>query len=103
MNFLDNINTTIDMLNPLIQNGIDIDNNMTSERQVVTLSHGVAIKISLRKLSIRPALVRVGYAAGHVGVGAITTYNADGSLNVTVYFQGTAPTAAVATTLIFEP
>jgi len=101
--FLGNMNLIIDTLNPLIQNNVDIDNNLLAERQIVTLSHNTPITIKLQKLTAIPRLVRVGYAAGYVGVGAITGYNTDGTFQVTVYFVGTAPTAAVATTLVMEP
>lgn len=103
LTFLDNINTTIDSLNPLITHNIDIDNNLLAERQIVTLSHGVPIRIKLRSLRIRPTLVRVGYAAGFVGVGAITAYNTDGTISVTVFFLGTPPSVPVLTTLVLEP
>jgi hypothetical protein len=101
--FLNTINPMVDGLNPLLANNIDIDNNLLAERQTVTLQHGVAIAIRLQRLKVIPRLVRVGYAAGYVGVGAITSYNTDGTFAVTVYFQGTAPTGPVQTTLVFEP
>lgn len=101
--FLSNINSTIDTLNPLLQNNVDIDNNLLAERQIVKLSHGVAVKVRLRTLKVRPSLVRVGYASGFVGVGAITAYNTDGTYSVTVFFLGTPPTAPVLAVLVLEP
>ena len=103
LTFLDNINTTIDTLNPLLQGNVDIDNNLLAERQTVTLSHATAIKVKMRDLTIRPTLVRVGYAGGYVGSCAVQTYNVDGTITIICYFQGTPPTVPVATTLIFEP
>jgi hypothetical protein len=100
---LGNLNLIIDTLNPLVQNNIDIDNNLLAERQTVTLSHNTAIQIKMQKLAQQPRIVRVGYASGYIGVGAITGYNTDGTLEVTVYFVGTAPTSPVSTVLIFEP
>jgi hypothetical protein len=102
-NFLGNLNLIIDTLNPLVQGNIDTFYNIQCERQTVTLSHATAIQIKLQTLTAIPRFVRVGYAAGYVGVAAITSYNTDGTFDITVYFQGTAPTAAVATMLIFEP
>lgn len=103
LNFLDNLNPVIDTLNPLFVNNVDIDNNLLAERQTVTLSHGVPVIIKLQKLPLVPRLVRVGYAAGFVGVGAITGYLNNGTFLVTVYFMGTPPTVPVLTMLIFEP
>lgn len=103
LTFVDNMNVMIDNLNPLLQNGIDIDNNITAERQTVTLSHATPIKIKLNRLTTTPKIVRVGYAAGLVGVAAITAFNADGTITITVYFQGTPPTTPILTTLVMEP
>ena len=102
-NFLGNLNSIIDTINPLIQSGIDTFYNINCERQTVTLSHNTPIQITLKTLDAIPRFVRVGYAAGYIGVGAITSYNTNGTFMVTVYFVGTAPTAAVSTMLIFEP
>lgn len=101
--FLDNMNFMVLTLNALLQRNIDIDNNLLAERQIVKLSHNVPITIKLQSLKTQASLVRVGFAAGFIGIGAITTYNPDGTLQVTVYFQGTIPTVPVTTTLIFEP
>lgn len=103
LNFLDNINVTIDSLNPLIAHGIDIDNNMLAERQTIKVTHNVPLKITLRSLSRQPTLIRVGYAAGHLVSGAsITGYNTDGSIMVTILFSD-APTTPVLATVVFEP
>jgi hypothetical protein len=102
-NFLNNLNTIVINLNNLIQNNVDLTYNILCERQTVSLKHGVPITITLRSLKTRPTLVRVGYASGYVGTGAITAYNTSGTLQVTVYFSGTAPTGAVSTVLVFEP
>lgn len=101
--FLETMNPMIDTLNSLVQNNINIDDNLLAERQTVLLSHGVPVTIKLRKLRQQPYFVRVGYAAGHVGTGAVTGYNSDGSVQVTVYFSGTIPTTPVLTTIVLEP
>lgn len=103
LTFLDNLNSTIDILNPLLTHNIDLDNNILGERQTVTLTHATPISIKMRSLKQQPRFVRVGFASGYVGIGAISTYNTDGTLMVTVYFQGTLPTAPVSTVLYFEP
>lgn len=101
--FLDAMNLIIDSLNPLVASGVDIDNNLLAERQIVTLSHNVPIQIRLQRLKQVPKLVRVGYANGFIGTGAITGYNGDGSIMITVFFQGTPPTVPTATVLVIEP
>lgn len=104
LTYLNMINPMIDTLNVLLFNQIDTFYNIAAERQTVTLSHGVPIQIKLRSLNQIPYLVRVGYAAGYVGVGAITGYNTDGTIMVTVWFQdATPPTSPVATLLVLEP
>ena len=40
---------------------------------------------------------------GYIGTAAITNYNTDGSLQVTMYFVGTVPTSAQQVELIVEP
>lgn len=103
LTYLNMINPMIDTLNVMLANNIDTTWNIAAERQTVLLSHGVPIQIKLRSLNQIPFLVRVGYASGYVGVGAITTYNTDGTLMVTVWFQGTPPTSPVSTLLVLEP
>jgi hypothetical protein len=101
--FLDGLNVVVDALNPVFANGLDIDNNLISERRTLAITHGVPINVRLNVLKSRPTLVRVGYAAGYVGHGAITKYNSDGTIAVTVYFLGTPPAGAVNTTIVLEP
>lgn len=101
--FLDAMNPLIDTLNILLLSNIDINNNLLAERQVVSLQHNVPITIKLLSLKQQPSLVRVGYANGFIGTGAITGYNVDGTYQVTVFFLGTPPTASTLTVLVFEP
>ena len=101
--FLGSLNVIVDALNNLLQNNIDITYNMAAERQTQMMTHGVAQNIKLNTLKQTPSLVRVGYAGGYVATAAITNYNSDGTVQVTVYFQGTAPTTPVSTLLVFEP
>lgn len=101
--FLDSLNIIIDTLNPLLASNIDINNNLLAERQIVTLSHNVPIKVRLQRLKQIPTLVRVGYANGFIGTGAITGYNPDGTVMVTVFFHGTPPANPTATVLVIEP
>lgn len=103
LDFIDALNPMVDSLNPLLANNIDLDNNMLGERQTVLLSHGVPIIIKLQKLRQVPRFVRVGYAAGYVGLGGITTYLNDGTFYVTVWFLGIVPNVPVSTILFFEP
>lgn len=100
--FFDNINPMVDQLNRLLASNIDIDSNLLAERQTVLVQHGVPITIKMNRLTQTPFLVRVGFANGHVGYAAVTNLNADGSVQVTVYFQD-APVAPVSTVLVFEP
>lgn len=74
-----------------------------AERHTISVVHGVSINVRMISLKAAPKLVRVGYANGYVGVGAINQYNADGTVQVTVYFLGTPPTTAIPTVLVFEP
>lgn len=99
---MDNINPMVDQLNQLLAGNIDIANNLLAERQTITVKHGVPFSIRMQRLTQTPFLVRVGYANGHVGYAAITNFNNDGTVQVTVYFQD-APTAAIPTLLVFEP
>lgn len=101
--FLGNLNMMIDTLNPLLQGNVDIDNNQLAERVIISLSHNTPISIRLRKLTVQPNIVRLGYAGGNPGVAYISGYNKDGTVNAGVYFLGTPPTAAVSCILIFEP
>jgi hypothetical protein len=57
----------------------------------------------MKKLTSAPKLVRLGYAGGYIGTAAITGYNTDGSIVVTVFFVGTVPTSAQSCVLVFEP
>lgn len=101
--FLGNLNQAIDTLNALLQNNVDIDNNLLAERQTVTVSHNTPITLTMKKLTSTPRLVRLGYANGYQGVASITGYTTSGGVTVTVYFLGTAPTAAQSVVLVFEP
>jgi len=101
--FLGSLNQAVDTLNPALQNGLDLDNNMTAERQQVTVTHNVPITVRMRRIGTTPRLVRLGYAAGYVGTANVTAYKSDGGVTVTVFFLGTVPTTAVSVVLIFEP
>jgi len=101
--FLANLNLIVDSLNPLLQNGIDIDNNQTAERQSVSLSHNTPVSVRMRRMTAQPNIVRLGYAGGNPGTAYIAGYNTDGTVRVGVFFHGTAPTAPVSCILIFEP
>lgn len=101
--FLGSLNQMVDSIGPLVQHNIDLDNNILGERQTLTVTNGVPITVRLRTLKTTPSFVRVGYAAGYVGVAAITKYNVDGTLQVTVNFTGTQPTSSVSITVYFEP
>jgi hypothetical protein len=102
-NFLGNLNLMVDTLNAALQSNLDIDNNLLAERQTVSVSHNVPVTLRMKKLTSTPRLVRLGYANGYIGTAAISKYNTDGSLQVTVYFLGTVPTSAQSVVLIFEP
>lgn len=101
--FLGNLNQMVDTLNAALQNNLDIDYNFRAERQTVKVSHNVPVTLNLRRLSGQPRMVRLGYASGYQGTATITGYNTDGSLQVTVFFLGTAPTTPQTVTLVFEP
>jgi hypothetical protein len=102
LTFLDNINTAIDTLNPLLAHNVDIDNNLLAERRTVLVTQATPFKIKMQRLAVQPTLVRVGYAAGYVGIAGITSYNTDGSVSVTVYYT-VIPPGPILTTLVFEP
>jgi hypothetical protein len=100
---LDNLQPIVDTCNFLFQSNIDIDNNMLAERQIVSCTHGVPFSTRMRTLAVTPKLVRYGYASGAQVLAAnITGYNADGTVEVTVLFNG-APTTAQTLQLVFEP
>lgn len=101
-NFMTNINPMVDQLNQLLAGRIDIANNLLAERQTISVTHGVPFNIRMQRLTQSPFLVRVGYADGHTGYAAVTAFNVDGTVQVTVYFHD-APATAVSTLLIFEP
>lgn len=104
-NFLNALDPMIDTLNFLLQNNIDLDNNILGERQTISLKHNVPITVKMKTLGqTRPNIVTVGYAQGFIGSAAITAYNADGTVDVTVFFQGAIlPTGSVSTMLFFQP
>ena len=100
--FLGNLNQMIDSLNPALQSGLDIENNLTAEVQQVTVSHEVPITLKMRRI-VTPRLVRLGYASGYHGVAGIVGFGTDGSVQVIVSFVGQMPPGPVAVELVFEP
>lgn len=101
--FLGVMNMFVDTLNAVLQNNVDIDNNQLAERQTLAVQHGVPISTKLNKLTGMPRMVRAGYASGQVVTGcSITGYNNDGSVQVTVLFNG-APSGTISTVVVFEP
>jgi hypothetical protein len=101
--FLDALNPLIDTLNPMLQNGLDTTYNLTGERQVISLQHGVPVTVKLNSLKSQPVFVRCGYASGYVASAAVTAYNGDGSVTILPYFAGTPPASSVSVTVFFEP
>lgn len=97
--FLESYNILTDSLNGLLEGNIDIPNNLRADQRQVTVTHNVPINIRTRISS--PSFVMVGYAAGYIATAGITSYAADGSVNVVVFFVGTVPTAPVQVNLWF--
>ncbi|PJI40412.1 hypothetical protein [Ferrovibrio sp.] len=96
------INPIIDFMNQSMPNGLNIDDNLEAEVQVITAKHATTKTVRLNKLKRLPRFMRTGYAGGQVVVGAQIVRYGTNTVDVRLLFEG-APTGEIKVTVCFEP